>query len=148
MGSLFFPLILSLILFAPLSSSTYQKLSKGSSLSVENPGDVLISPNVTFLAGFYPVGSNAYAFAIRFSKPSCNISSVDNCTVVWMANRDRPVNGRRSKLSFLGTIDLILTDAAQFIVWATGTASRPPSSVQSRAPPTLGLHYFKSISFF
>ncbi|XP_022772218.1 putative receptor protein kinase ZmPK1 [Durio zibethinus] len=127
MGSLYFSLILSLILLTPLSSSTYQKLSEGSSLSVENPRDVIISPTGTFSAGFYPVGENAYAFAIWFSKPTCLVHS---CTVVWMANRDHPVNGRRSKLSLLGTGNLILTDAAQFNVWATGTVSLPLVQLQ------------------
>ncbi|XP_022772220.1 putative receptor protein kinase ZmPK1 [Durio zibethinus] len=127
MGSLYFSLILSLILLTPLSSSTYQDLSKGASLSVENPGDVIISPSGTFSAGFYPVGENAYTFAIWFSKPTC---LVHNCTVVWMANRDHPVNGKRSKLSLLGTGNLILTDAAQFNVWATGTASLPSVQLQ------------------
>ncbi|XVF36352.1 hypothetical protein REPUB_Repub19eG0051200 [Reevesia pubescens] len=40
-----------------------------------------------------------------------------------MANRDHPVNGRRAKLSLLRSGNLILTDAAQFNVWHTGTAS-------------------------
>ncbi|KDP41680.1 hypothetical protein JCGZ_16087 [Jatropha curcas] len=40
-----------------------------------------------------------------------------------MANRDTPVNGRRSKLSLQKTGNLILTDAGQSIVWATNTAS-------------------------
>ncbi|XP_022772896.1 putative receptor protein kinase ZmPK1 [Durio zibethinus] len=127
MCSLYFSLVLFLILLAPLSSSTYQNLSEGSSLFVENPGDVIISPTGTFSAGFYSVGENAYTFAIWFSKPAC---LVHNCTVVWMANRDHPVNGRRSKVSLLGTGNLILTDAAQFNVWATGTASQTSVQLQ------------------
>ncbi|PPS03955.1 hypothetical protein GOBAR_AA16721 [Gossypium barbadense] len=121
-------LVLSLIVFLRFSSSTYQKLSEGSSLSVENPGDVLISPNSTFSAGFYPVGNNAYAFAIWFSKPSCLV--LQHCTVVWMANRDHPVNGQRSKLLLLRTGNLILTDAGQFNVWATDTSSLPSVQLQ------------------
>ncbi|OMO78838.1 hypothetical protein CCACVL1_14068 [Corchorus capsularis] len=118
---IYFSLFLHWIVLSPLPcSSTYQNLSKGSSLSVENPKDVLVSPNGTFSAGFYPVGDNAYAFAIWFSKPKF---SVQSCTVVWMANRDQPVNGRRSKLSLLETGNLILTDAAQTNVWATHTSS-------------------------
>ncbi|KAE8658844.1 putative serine-threonine protein kinase, plant-type [Hibiscus syriacus] len=114
-------LVLSLTAFLPLSSSTCRKLSGGSSLSVENSDDVLISPNATLSAGFYPVGNNAYAFAIWFSKPTCLV--LQHCTVIWMANRDHPVNGRRSKLLLLRTGNLILTDADQFNVWDTGTAS-------------------------
>ncbi|TYJ35210.1 hypothetical protein E1A91_A05G220700v1 [Gossypium mustelinum] len=70
---------------------------QGSSMSVENPDDVLNSPSGMFSAGFYRIGQNAYCFAIWFSKP-CHDGSH---TIVWMANRDTPVNGRRSKLSFI-----------------------------------------------
>ncbi|XVF65157.1 hypothetical protein PTKIN_Ptkin09bG0224100 [Pterospermum kingtungense] len=157
MGSLHFSsLIFSLILLTPLSSSTYQKLIKGTSLSVENPRDVLISPNGTFSAGFYLVGNNTYAFAIWFSKPNCLLC---NCTVVWMANRDHPVNGRDSKLSLLGNGNLILTDAAQFNVWATSTTSLLAVQLQLNdygnlvlrnsqdeveLSPLLGSHVFKA----
>uniref|UniRef100_A0A2N9FE46 Uncharacterized protein n=1 Tax=Fagus sylvatica TaxID=28930 RepID=A0A2N9FE46_FAGSY len=88
-------------------------ISKGTSLSVEQPEEVLISPNRVFSAGFYSVGVEAFCFAIWFSKlPSHQNSS--SRTVVWMANRDQPVNGRHSKLSLLKTGDLILTDAGKF----------------------------------
>ncbi|KAG5142432.1 hypothetical protein JHK82_018127 [Glycine max] len=40
-----------------------------------------------------------------------------------MANRDQPVNGKRSTLSLLTTGNLVLTDAAQFMVWSTNTAT-------------------------
>ncbi|KAG6672024.1 hypothetical protein I3842_16G035900 [Carya illinoinensis] len=73
-----------------------------------------------FSAGFYSVGHNAYCFAIWFdSRPS---RSQDR-TVVWMANRDQPVNGRKSKLSLLRTGNLILTDTGEFTVWQTNTNS-------------------------
>uniref|UniRef100_A0A7N2KRN6 Receptor-like serine/threonine-protein kinase n=1 Tax=Quercus lobata TaxID=97700 RepID=A0A7N2KRN6_QUELO len=103
----------------------------GTSLSVENP-DILRSPNGDFSAGFYSVGDNAFCFAIWFS---------NSRTVVWMANRDQPVNGKHSKLSILETGNLILTDASDLNVdvwadasdlnvdvWATNTVSL--SSVQ------------------
>ncbi|KAB2030243.1 hypothetical protein ES319_D05G217400v1 [Gossypium barbadense] len=88
---------------------------QGSSMSAENPDDVLISPSGMFSAGFYRVGQNAYCFAIWFSKP-CHDGSH---TIVWMANRDTPVNGRRSKLSVLKTGNIIITDAGQFIIWTS-----------------------------
>ena len=104
-------LLLSLTLFTPLSSSTF---SKGSSLFSERPHYVLTSPDNIFSAGFYSVGENAFCFAIWFSNSS---------TVVWVANRDQPVNGKRSKLSLLKNGNLILTDAGKFTVWATNTFS-------------------------
>ncbi|KAJ9145898.1 hypothetical protein P3X46_028226 [Hevea brasiliensis] len=115
----FLVLALPLILSSPFLSSASDTLSKGSSLSVENANDVLISPSGTFTAGFFPVGKNAYCFAIWFNEPFCN----NNCTVVWMANRDHPVNGKRSELSLLKSGNLILTDADPVTVWATDTVS-------------------------
>lgn len=114
-------LIALIILFchSPFSSSSppphRHSLTKGSSLSVEKPkDDILVSPNGDFTAGFHSVGENAYCFAIWFSEP---------VTVVWMANRDLPVNGKRSKLSLLKSGKLILTDAGQSLVWSTETKS-------------------------
>ncbi|KAK7287011.1 hypothetical protein RJT34_22417 [Clitoria ternatea] len=94
------------------------------SLSVENlEEDVIVSsPKGTFTAGFYPVGQNAYCFAIWYTQQQPH-KNKDNATIVWMANRDQPVNGKRSKLSLLKTGNLVLTDAGQFNVWSTNTAS-------------------------
>ncbi|KAK8477449.1 hypothetical protein V6N12_003510 [Hibiscus sabdariffa] len=123
MGSLYLLLALSLMLLAPLrSSAVHPKLNQGSHLSPDNPSDVIVSPGGIFSAGFYPLGLNAYAFAVWFSKPTCCLGH--NCTLVWMANRDHPVNGKRSKLLLKETGNLVLTDAAQYNVWATGTATK------------------------
>ncbi|KAK8681625.1 hypothetical protein V6N13_054027 [Hibiscus sabdariffa] len=111
------------MLLAPLrSSAVHPKLNQGSHLSPDNPSDVIVSPGGIFSAGFYPLGLNAYAFAVWFSKPTCCLGH--NCTLVWMANRDHPVNGKRSKLLLKETGNLVLTDAAQYNVWATGTATK------------------------
>ncbi|KAG8499307.1 hypothetical protein CXB51_005809 [Gossypium anomalum] len=116
-------LVLLLAFFCPPSSSSSDALWVGSSLSVEKKGDVLVSPGGTFSAGFHPVGHSAYSFAIWFNKPSCN-ATASNCTIVWMANRDQPVNGRRSKLSLSTSGNLVLKDAGQILVWKTRTASK------------------------
>ena len=123
MGSPPFFLLLSFVFSFPLSASPIVVISRfttGTSLFVENP-DILISPNGDFSAGFYSVGDNANCFAIWFS---------NSRTVVWMANRDNPVNGKHSKLSLFDTGNLILTDATKLnvTVWATNTVSL--SSVQ------------------
>ncbi|RVW99900.1 putative receptor protein kinase ZmPK1 [Vitis vinifera] len=115
-------LLLALLLSSPLPSSTLDSLSQGSSLSVGKPEQVLISQSRIFSAGFYPVGDNAYCLAMWFTKPSYD----GKHTVVWMANRNQPVNGNFSKLSLLKNGDLILTDAGRFIVWATKTVGISP----------------------
>ncbi|XP_040998101.1 putative receptor protein kinase ZmPK1 [Juglans microcarpa x Juglans regia] len=106
MGTLIFFILFSAF-FAP-AKSTNRILSEGLSLSSQKPEDVLTSPNGVFSAGFYSVGDNAYCFAIWFASRT---SRSRYRTVVWMANRDQPVNGRKSKLSLLRTGNLILTDA-------------------------------------
>ncbi|KAI8013348.1 putative receptor protein kinase ZmPK1 [Camellia lanceoleosa] len=117
---LFVPFVLSFPSFA-LSTTPYRySLSKGSSLSPEKLDDVLISPTGVFSAGFYSVGDNAYCFAIWFSEPLYDGRSH---TIVWMANRDQPINGRLSELSLLKNGDLVLTDDGQLNIWATNTKS-------------------------
>ncbi|KAJ8763274.1 hypothetical protein K2173_026175 [Erythroxylum novogranatense] len=116
---------LSLLASAPGSVFTLSTLTAGSSLSVEKSEDVLISPSGIFSAGFHPVGDNAYGFAIWFNKPSCS----SNCTIVWMANRDFPVNGKSSKLLLQENGNLILTDAKKSTAWSTKTESLSPSQL-------------------
>ncbi|KAK2965416.1 hypothetical protein RJ640_006935 [Escallonia rubra] len=125
MGVLFL-LLLFLALSSPPSSSSNipAALDEGSSLSVEKESDFLVSPNRAFSAGFYGVGPNAYCFAIWFNDA--------NHTVVWMANRDKPVNGKRSKLSLHKTGNLVLTDAGQISVWASDTEPTSSSTSHTR----------------
>ncbi|KAK7377960.1 hypothetical protein VNO80_03395 [Phaseolus coccineus] len=44
-------------------------------------------------------------------------------TLVWIANRDHPINGKHSTLSLLKSGNLVFTDAAQFQVWFTNIAA-------------------------
>ncbi|XP_058221117.1 putative receptor protein kinase ZmPK1 [Rhododendron vialii] len=113
--SLCFFLILSLF-FTPSSSTPPSSISEGSSLSVDRPNDVLTSPNGVFTSGFYPVGDNAFIYAVWFAK------SFDR-TVVWTANRDQPVNGKGSKLLLQKGGELMLTDAGKNTVWTAATTT-------------------------
>ncbi|KAF8023167.1 hypothetical protein BT93_F0615 [Corymbia citriodora subsp. variegata] len=112
-----------------LSTSSLPSVAKGTSLSVESPDDVLVSPSRAYSAGFFPIGDNAYGFAVWFSDPPCSGAA---CTPVWMANREAPVNGRRSTFSLLDSGNLVLTDAgdAGAEVWSSGTSS--PSAAELR----------------
>ncbi|KAF6162000.1 hypothetical protein GIB67_021921 [Kingdonia uniflora] len=109
-------LLFTLMIPSPSSSIQLQSLSKGSSLFSDKPDDVLVSPNGVFFAGFYGVGDNAYCFAIWFAKSF-------GSTVVWIANRDHPVNGIGSSLSLVSDGNLLLTDAGQINIWVTSTIS-------------------------
>lgn len=105
---------LCLVQTPSLSSSTTFDILRGSSLSVEKPEDKLVSANGQFSAGFFSVGDNAFCFSIWFTN-----SSVP--TVVWMANRDDPVDGKGSLLSIMADGKLILTNSLGISVWSTRT---------------------------
>ena len=135
-------LVLVLLSQCSSSSSSYASssiLSRGSSLSVENPEDILVSRNGVFSAGFIAIGENAYSFAIWFSEPHSHNST----TITWMANRDQPVNGKRSKLSLLHTGNLVLVDAGQFNTWSSNTASNAPVELHLKDEGNLVLHDMK-----
>ncbi|XP_043719574.1 putative receptor protein kinase ZmPK1 [Telopea speciosissima] len=107
-------LLLLSILFSFVSSTPQNSLYRGSSLSVEDDSNILISPDKSFTCGFHPVGTNAFSFAIWFT-------NMANRTVVWMANRERPVNGRGSRISLQTDGTMILTDLDGTSVWSTNT---------------------------
>lgn len=113
-------IFLSLLLLLQHSSSSLDTITKGSFLSVEEPKDIIVSPNGMFCAGFYAIGENAYSFAIWFSEPNFQTK---NLTLVWMANRDQPVNGKKSKLHLQDNGNLVLRDADESHVWSTNTFS-------------------------
>ncbi|XP_035548948.1 putative receptor protein kinase ZmPK1 [Juglans regia] len=104
------------LLQTPLSSSKALDILKGSSLSVGKPNsEKLVSASGEFSAGFFPVGDNAFCFSIWLT-----ISSVP--TVVWMANRDDPVE-RGSAISISKDGKLILRNSFRTIIWTTKTAA-------------------------
>ncbi|RYR26202.1 hypothetical protein Ahy_B02g060384 [Arachis hypogaea] len=124
-------LFLLVLYFSFQFSSSLDALNKGfSSLSVEKAEqDIIVSENGMFSAGFFEVGGNAFSFAIWFTtRPDSQ--NITTPTVVWMANRDQPVNGKRSKLSLLHTGNLALVDAGQFQVWSTETESNVPTELR------------------
>ncbi|XP_008355196.2 putative receptor protein kinase ZmPK1 [Malus domestica] len=106
-------------LFSHSSSAipkTRNRLSRGSSISVQDDSDFLTSPDESFTCGFYGVGTNAFWFSIWFTK------SIDRA-VVWTANRDRPVNGLGSRLSLRRDGAMVLTDVDGTAVWGTNVNS-------------------------
>ncbi|XP_043702068.1 putative receptor protein kinase ZmPK1 [Telopea speciosissima] len=112
--SLSFPLLFILASFLSFftPSATQNFLYRGSSLSVEDESDLLTSPDKSFTAGFDEVGSNAFCFSIWFT------NSV-NRTVVWMANRGRPVNGHHSTLTLRKDGIMVLADLDGSTIWSS-----------------------------
>ncbi|KAL5991703.1 hypothetical protein ACLOJK_012613 [Asimina triloba] len=112
-------LLLSLLLSAlsvSLSLTPKSSLSRGSSLSVEDESHILVSSDGSFTCGFLNVGSNAYSFSIWFS------NSADK-TVVWTANRERPVNGQGSRVSLQREGNMVLADVDGSTIWNANTSS-------------------------
>ncbi|KAI3750413.1 hypothetical protein L2E82_21048 [Cichorium intybus] len=103
-----------LLLFSCLikSSSSKNSLRRGSSLSVGDDSHLITSPDNTFTCGFYGFQTNAYWFAIWFT------NSKDR-TVVWTANRNKPVNGHGSKLTLHTNGVMVLSDVDGTFVWGT-----------------------------
>ncbi|KAK3040492.1 hypothetical protein RJ639_028777 [Escallonia herrerae] len=113
---LLFLLLISFFLINSATSQIQNDLERGSSLSVEDDSDLITSPDGSFTCGFHNAGGNAYWFSIWFT------SSTDR-TVVWTANRDRPVNGKGSKLSLRRNGIMVLTDFDGTVVWESNTTS-------------------------
>ncbi|KAL1330606.1 putative receptor protein kinase ZmPK1 [Arachis ipaensis] len=124
-------LFLLVLYFSFQFSSSLDALNKGySSLSVDKAEqDVIVSENGMFSAGFFEVGDNAFSFAIWFTRRT-DSQNITTPTVVWMANRDQPVNGKRSKISLLHTGNLALVDAGQFQIWSSETESYLPTELR------------------
>ncbi|GLJ05030.1 hypothetical protein SUGI_0009750 [Cryptomeria japonica] len=107
--------LFGLSLIAVQQIHALQRLRLGHSLTPERNQTVLQSPDGTFSAGFYAVGINAYGFAIWYSQ------TPSPYTVVWMANRNKPVNGKHSRLRLQRDGDFVLLDADGSAVWTTNT---------------------------
>uniref|UniRef100_A0A803KTM8 Receptor-like serine/threonine-protein kinase n=1 Tax=Chenopodium quinoa TaxID=63459 RepID=A0A803KTM8_CHEQI len=112
-------LFLLLFVFSSFASVVFARnhLSRGSSLAVKDSDDgLLISPDRTFSCGFSSFGTNAYYFSIWFTNSK-------ERTVVWVANRDKPVNRRGSRLTLKKNGVLLLTDYDGSTAWETNTTS-------------------------
>ncbi|XP_074338439.1 putative receptor protein kinase ZmPK1 [Apium graveolens] len=99
------------------SSKNQNVLERGSSLYVEDVNsNMLTSLDKSFSCGFYGVGTNAYWFAIWFTDS-------EEKTVVWMANRDKPVNAKGSKLTLRKNGVMVLKDVDGTNVWESNSTS-------------------------
>ncbi|KAM0922896.1 hypothetical protein ACQ4PT_005846 [Festuca glaucescens] len=103
----------SLLSFLALVSCAASRdiLQPGSSLAVEAyQSDILKSPDGTFSCGFYSIYDNAFTFSIWYSRAA-------NKTIVWSANRDRPVHSRRAALTLRKDGTMVLRDYDDIVVW-------------------------------
>ncbi|KAK0584286.1 hypothetical protein LWI29_010543 [Acer saccharum] len=110
--------LIFLFLSFQTSTSFPNFLKRGSYLSVEDSSHVLTSPDKTFTCGFYDLGGdeNAYWLSVWFTNSR-------ERTVVWMANRDRPVHGQGSRVSLRRNGAMVLTDVDGTVIWIADTTS-------------------------
>ncbi|KAL6280562.1 hypothetical protein ACE6H2_017443 [Prunus campanulata] len=113
-----FLLVITVFCCCFATAKTQKSLKRGSSFSVEDDSGFLTSPDKSFTCGFYGVGTNAYWFSIWFTYS-------ENKTLVWMANRDRPVNALGSRVSLSRDGNMVLTNVDGKIVWESSTNSTP-----------------------
>lgn len=115
------PLLSSVIAVAPLltllslfsHALCLDKLPLRSSLKVEEyETNTLQSLDGTFSCGFYNIYPHAFTFSIWYSNSA-------NKTVVWSANRGRPVHSRRSAVTLLKDGTMVLKDNDGTTVWFT-----------------------------
>uniref|UniRef100_A0ACD6A191 Uncharacterized protein n=1 Tax=Avena sativa TaxID=4498 RepID=A0ACD6A191_AVESA len=114
----------SLLLPSPLSAAAARdSLPRGASIAVEDyTTDVLRSPDGTFACGFYRGSPTVFTFSVWFARAKGR-------TVVWTADRARPVHSKGSRL----TLDkrrgaLVLTDYDGAPVWNSSSAGAPAAS--------------------
>ncbi|KAK4419020.1 putative receptor protein kinase ZmPK1 [Sesamum alatum] len=119
---LFF-LLSSLSCFPLATSRANFQLKRGDSISVGKESGYITSPDNSFTCGFHSLGTNAYWFAIWFT------NSRDK-TVVWMANRDRPVNSEGSKATIRRDGTMVLTDVDGSVVWQTNTTNKDVAAAE------------------
>ncbi|XP_071676103.1 putative receptor protein kinase ZmPK1 [Lolium perenne] len=103
----------SFLTFLALVSSAASRdiLQLGSSLAVEAyQSDILQSPDGTFSCGFYSIYDYAFTFSVWYSRAASK-------TVVWSANRDRPIHSRRAALTLRKDGNMVLRDYDDTMVW-------------------------------
>ncbi|GFQ07558.1 putative receptor protein kinase zmpk1 [Phtheirospermum japonicum] len=107
------------------SKSHNNHLKGGDSIPVRKESDFITSPDNSFTCGFHSLslGTNAYWFAVWFT------DSKDK-TVIWTANRDRPVNSKGSKATIRRDGTMVLTDVDNTVVWQTNTTSTDISKAE------------------
>uniref|UniRef100_A0A0E0KF64 Receptor-like serine/threonine-protein kinase n=1 Tax=Oryza punctata TaxID=4537 RepID=A0A0E0KF64_ORYPU len=106
---------LSFLALLPIVMSRYT-LPLKSSLSVDDyQNDVLQSADGTFSCGFLAIYSNAFAFSIWYTNSSN--------TVVWTANRGRPVHARGSAVTLQKDGAMVLKDYDGTVVWQSDSNS-------------------------
>lgn len=95
--------------------------------SIKDDGSVLVSNGNTFVVGFFTPGKSSSRYlGIWFS--------FSTERVVWVANRDSPINGTSGVLSFNPHGNLVLiSDSRNISLWSTNVSASSVSSIAFEA---------------
>lgn len=109
-------LVLCFLLFHFIPSfNTLQTILPGQSIK---DNETLISKNEFFEAGFFNFGdTNIQYFGIWYKKISPK-------TIVWIANRDTPLENSSRVLNFTDEGTLFIVDSTKGIVWSSNTSKK------------------------
>ncbi|KAK9156023.1 hypothetical protein Sjap_003503 [Stephania japonica] len=101
-----------------LCSATNNNISSGQSLS---GNQTIVSQNGNFELGFFTPGKSLkYYIGIWYRE-----ASVENRMVVWVANRDQPLNDlHSSELKLFGNGNLVLLNERKMPIWSTNSTSK------------------------
>ncbi|KAL3742012.1 hypothetical protein ACJRO7_017489 [Eucalyptus globulus] len=81
-------------------------------------GDLLVSSGKMFTLDFFSLGNSSHRYVGIW------YSQISEQTVVWLANRERPISGTSGALSIDSDGNLVLHETSgSFIVWSTNVSS-------------------------
>lgn len=90
------------------------------------------------ISGYQTIVSAGGSFALGFFKPGnyskyyigiwCSASKISTKTIVWVANRDKPVYDRNFSVLRMSDGNLVIFDESGIPVWSTNLASTTSSS--------------------
>ncbi|KAG6661344.1 hypothetical protein CIPAW_03G167100 [Carya illinoinensis] len=120
-GLIFSLLFLSLSINNHLSLGA-DTISANQSLSGDQ---TIVSDGGSFVLGFFtPGNSSKYYIGIWYSKVK-----VSTQTIVWVANRDKPVSDKSSSVLRISNGNLVLFNESKIPVWSTNLSSTNSSAV-------------------
>ncbi|KAL3742020.1 hypothetical protein ACJRO7_017497 [Eucalyptus globulus] len=80
-------------------------------------GNLLVSSGKRFALGFFSPGNSSHRYVGIW------YYQVSEQTIVWVANRERPINGTSGALSIDSDGKLVLHENGSFLVWSTNVSS-------------------------
>ncbi|XP_062151799.1 G-type lectin S-receptor-like serine/threonine-protein kinase At2g19130 [Alnus glutinosa] len=121
------PWLLLSLLFLSLSVNNHLSLGADTiSANQSLSGDqTIVSSGGNFVLGFFKPGSSSnYYIGMWYGT-----GKVSTQTIVWVANRDKPVSDKSSSVLRISDGNLVLFNESQIPVWSTNLASTTSSSL-------------------